>query len=450
MTNLRLYMNRLEKEGNLLHIDDPLSPKYEIPAALKGLDGRGAVIFENVEGNSSKITAAICGSRENIYAALGIEADTFHKHLHFALNNPTPCKIEDGPVKEVVEPPNLSNIPILTFYDRDQGPYITSAVVYAKSPNGAGENASFHRLNVLDNNRLSIRIQPGHLFQFLNMAKSMGRKSLDVSISIGLHPAIMLAGASPAPFGTSEFDVANTLLGGELKLTECPHVDALAPADAELVLEGKIRLDEEANEGPFVSVTGTWKPEGLQPVVEVVGMMHREDYIYQALLAASIEHRLLEGMPNEIPVWEYVSSVVPTIRGVNMTINGCSWLHCVVSFEKLQEGDPKSVIMAMFTANPALKHAIVVDSDIDPYDMGQVEWAIATRLQGDKDILVIPNTYISGLDPSSDTENKLGCKLGIDATRTLSKSEEIFKRGVIPVSDRVGLLLEKLTTKYHH
>ena len=82
MTNLRLCMNRLEKEGNLLHIDDPLSPKYEIPAALKGLDGRGAVIFENVEGNSSKITAAICGSRENIYAALGVEADTFHKHIH--------------------------------------------------------------------------------------------------------------------------------------------------------------------------------------------------------------------------------------------------------------------------------------------------------------------------------------------------------------------------------
>jgi len=450
MTNLRQYLNKLENEGNLLHISDPLSPRFEIPAVLKGLDGRGAVIFDNIEGNNSKITAAICGSRENIYTALGVEVDTFHKRLNFALNNPTRCKIDDGPVKEVVEEPNLSKIPILTFYDRDQGPYITSAVVYAKDPSSKGENVSFHRMDVLNKKRLSIRIQPGHLSQFMKKARDKGRKSLDVSISIGLHPAIMLAGASPAPFGTSEFDVANTLLGGELKLTECPHVDALTPADAELVLEGKIRLDEEATEGPFVSVTGTWKPEGLQPVIEVVGMMHRKDYIYQALLAASIEHRLLEGMPIEVPIWEHVRNIVPKIRGVNMTPNGCSWLHCVVSFEKLKEGDPKNVIMAMFEANPTLKHAIVVDLDIDPYDMEQVEWAIATRLQGDKDILIMPNSYISGLDPSSDTEEKLGCKLGIDATRTLFKPEDVFKQGIIPVSDRVKVLLDKITTKGRH
>ncbi len=207
------------------------------------------------------------------------------------------------------------------------------------------------------------------------------------------------------------------------------------------LLEGKLRLDETAPEGPFVDLSGTADVAREQPVIELVGAMHREDYIYEGLLPAGSEHRLLMGLGREVRIWEYVRNVVPTVRGVNMTLGGMGWLHCVVSFEKFREGDPKNVLMAIFAAHPSLKHAWVVDSDIDPYDMEQVEWAIATRFRGDEDLLVIPKVRVSSLDPTSDQEKELGCKVGFDATKPIEG--EGFERPGIPVSDEVKRILDR-------
>ena len=193
---------------------------------------------------------------------------------------------------------------------------------------------------------------------------------------------------------------------------------------------------------PFISSLATYS---RFCIVEIVGAMHRADYIYEALLPASSEHRLLMGMPREVRIWEYVSNVVPTVRGVNMTTGGMGWLHCVVSFEKFREGDPKNVLMAIFAAHPSLKHAIVVDSDINPYNMEEVEWAIATRFRGDEDLLVIPNVRVSSLDPVSNQEKELGCKVGVDATKPLGR--EGFEKPGIPVSDEVEKILERLASR---
>jgi len=443
MTDLREFLHGLEEDGDLVHIEEPLSPRFEVPAVMKRFDGGKALIFERVEGHGTQVVGGVCGTRSRILGALGVDAEGLPERLLHASRNPTPCEVGDGPVKEVVEGLSLSDIPVLTHFEGDPGPYITSGILYARSPDGSVENVSFHRLLVLDDRRMTLRIVPRHLYRIVQLAREGGVTSLDVSISIGLHPVVMVAAASPAPFGTCEFEVANTLLGGGLRLTECEHVEAPAPADAELVLEGRLHLDEETVEGPFVDLSGTYDVERRQPVVEVVGAMHREGYLYQALLPSGAEHRLLMGMPREARIWDYVRNVVPTVRGVNMTLGGWGWLHCVVSFEKFREGDPKNVLMAVFAAHPSLKHAVVVDSDIDPFDMEQVEWAIATRFQGDEDLLIIPHVRVSSLDPSSDQEQELGCKVGLDATRPLSKPPEGFRRAEIPFSDRVRKLLDR-------
>jgi UbiD family decarboxylase len=302
---------------------------------------------------------------------------------------------------------------------------------------------SFHRLLVLDEKRMTIRIVPRHLYRLTQMAKKAGLSSLDVSVSIGLHPAVMLAGALTAPFGVSEFDVVNNFLGGGLKLTQCEHVDALAPADAELVLEGRLMLDKQVTEGPFVDLSGTFDVQRQQPVIELAGVMRREDFIYQGILPAGSEHRLMMGMPQEPRIWEYVKGVVPNVRGVNLTVGGMGWLHCVVSFEKVRDGDPKNVLMAVFAAHPSLKHAVVVDSDIDPYDMEQVEWAIATRFRGDEDLLVVPGVRVSSLDPASDQEHELGCKVGVDATMPKYKDPEKFRKAEIHISERLKRILDR-------
>lgn len=444
MSDLRSFLRELDSQGLLLHIEEELSTRFEIAAVMRHLDGR-PLLFERVEGHRHRVAAGLCSSRALIQRALGVEGGQLYERLLQAVRNPRRCEVGDGPVEErVVDKPKLSQLPILTHFEGDPGPYITSAALYAKTPDGEVENVSIHRLLVLDDHRLTLRIVPRHLYQIVETARESGVESIDVSISIGLHPAVLLAASTPAPYGVSEFDVANTLMDGGLKLTECEHVDALAPADAELVLEGRLKVDETAVEGPFVDLTGTYDVERRQPIIEVIGAMYRADYIYQALLPSGMEHRLLMGLPREAKIWEYVRGITPYVRGVNLTSGGCGWLHCVVSIRKVREGDPKNVLMAIFTAHPSLKHAVVVDEDIDPYNLEEVEWAIATRFRGDEDLLIIPHVRVSSLDPASDQRLELGCKVGVDATRPLSKPEHHFKRAEIPMSERVRRLLGRL------
>jgi UbiD family decarboxylase len=444
LSDLRAFLKQLEKSGDIIKIKEPLSPKLEMAAALQRFDAGKAVIFEETEGFATKVVGGICGTRGRILQGLGIEAKDLYPRLQQAIKNPKKCEVvEKGSILEVLEEGDLTKIPILTHFDGDPGPFITSGILYAKSPDGKVENVSFHRLMVIDAKRMTIRIVPRHLHRLTQLARQSGKKSVDCCVSIGLHPAVLLAASMPVGWGVCEYDVANSLLGGGLKLVKCPNVDALAPADAELVLECRIRLDEDVDEGPFVDLSGTFDVKRKQPVIEVVGVMHRRDYIYQGLLPAGSEHMLLMGMPPEVRIWEYCMNVVPTVRGVNMTLGGNGWLHCVVSFDKVREGDPKNVLMAMFAAHPSMKHAVVVDGDIDPTNIQEVEWAIATRFKGDEDLLIVPGVRVSSLDPTADQQTEMGCKVGFDATRPLGKPKEKFMKAQLTVSERVSKILDK-------
>jgi len=443
--SLREFLEERERDGEILHVKDSLSTRFEIPYIMKSFDENGPILkFEGVKGYKTDIVANVCGTRERICKALGINAEKLYEKLLNALRSPLkPQIVEESVVKEVKEEPDLRNIPVLTHFERDSGPYITSGVVYAKSFDGKIENVSVHRLQVLDKNHLAIRLVPRHLFRLWRMAKDAG-KDLDITISIGVHPAVILAASSPAPFGVNEFYIANALLNGNLRLVECENVDGYAPAEAELVLEGKLSVKDEVVEGPFVDVTGTYDVERKQPVVKIVGLLHRRDYLYQALLPSGSEHKLLMGLPREALIWEAVSRVVPKVKAVNLSTGGCGWLHAIISIEKQAEGDGKNALLAAFAAHPSLKHAVVVDSDINVYKISDVEWAIATRFQGSEDLMVIENVRGSTLDSSADQETGLTTKVGVDATRPLTKPKEKFERAEIPVNDRVEKLTRKL------
>jgi UbiD family decarboxylase len=223
-------------------------------------------------------------------------------------------------------------------------------------------------------------------------------------------------------------------------------VDAYAPADAEMVLEGIMSVEKETLEGPLTDVTGTYDIRRSQPVIKLVGIMHRKDSIYQALLPSGTEHKLLMGLPRETKIWETVAKVVPRVKAVNLSSGGCGWLHAIISIEKQTDEDGKNALMATFAAHPSLKHAVVVDSDINVFNSEEVEWAIATRFQADRDLIIIPNARGSTLDPSADQETGLTTKLGVDATRPLSKPREKFERAEIPINERIGKIIHKLKT----
>lgn len=441
--SLRGFLEKMEKSKEVKHVKDALSARFEISYFMKSYDNEGPILaFDKVKGYDSKVVANVCGTRKRLCASLDVGQSELYARLENAWRSPTRTKtVENGKVKEVVEKNvDLSTIPILTHFEKDAAPYVTSAVIHAKNVDGTIENVSVHRLQVLDKKHLAIRLVPRHLFRLWNIAKDSGR-DLDVAISIGVHPAVLLAASSPVAFGVNEFDVANALLNGELRLVGCKHVEACAPAEAELVLEGRISTSKEVFEGPFVDITGTYDVQRKQPIVEVVGMMHREHYFYEALLSSGAEHRLLMGLPHEVLIWESVSKVVPKVHAINLTAGGNGWLHAVISIEKLVDGDAKNALLAAFAAHPSLKHAVVVDSDINVFDACDVEWAIATRFQASEDLVVIENVRGSTLDSSANQDTGLTSKVGVDATRPFAKPREKFERAKIPVGKRVEELV---------
>ncbi|MEM2341204.1 MAG: UbiD family decarboxylase [Candidatus Bathyarchaeia archaeon] len=448
--SLRDFLTSMEDLNEVIHIREKVSPVFEISAIMNFLSSQNApiIFFDNVEGYDVKVVGNVCATRKRLYKALKVTEEGMYKKIIEAINNPMPPKIiDDSPVKEVVEEPNLLKIPVLKHFERDAGPYITSAIVSARSPNGSIENVSVHRLLVLDNKRLVIRLVPRHLFKLWNLAKNAGR-DLDVAIAIGVHPAILLAASSSPPFGVSEYGVANRLLEGNLKLVKCERVEAYAPSESEIILEGRISRSEEALEGPFVDITGAYDTQRLQPIVEIVNVMHRENYIYQALLPGGPEHMLLMGLPREAAIYDAVSRVVPKVKAVNLSFGGCGWLHAVISIEKQTDGDAKNALLAAFAAHPSLKHAIVVDMDIDVFNLREVEWAIATRFQASEDLLIIKNVRGSTLDPSADMETGLTAKVGIDATRPLRMPRERFDRASIPLTDKAAKIIDRIKFEF--
>jgi len=435
----------MENMQEVMHVKKGVSSRFEISSIIKAFDQKGPVLFfDTVENYKTQVVANVCGTRERLCKALDVEKEKLYGHLVEAWRSPTkPRIVEDGPVKEVVEKPQLSKIPILTHFERDAGPYITSAIVSGKSPDKKVENVSIHRLQTLDDKHLAVRLVPRQLYKLWSMAKE-AKQDLEVAISIGLHPAISLASTATVPFGVSEYEIANTLLKGNFSLVKCEHIDAYAPAEAEYVLEGVMSTEKEVLEGPLVDITGTYDAQRKQPFIELVGVMRREDAVYQALLPSGSEHKLLMGLPREVKIWEAVANTVPKVKAVNLSYGGCGWFHAIVSIEKLKDGDAKNALMAVFGAHPSLKHAIVVDADIDVFNPVEVEWAIATRFQASEDLIIIPNARGSTLDPSADQESGETTKLGVDATRPLNRKQENFELAKIPMEKHVKKIIDEL------
>lgn len=443
--SLRSFLQEVEKKQDVIHIKERVSSQFEISSIIKAFDLGGPVLFfDDVKNSKAKVVANVCGTRERVCQALDVEKENLYECLIEAWCSRTKPKIvEDAPVKEVVEKPQLSKIPILTHFEKDAGPYITSAIISARSRDKKVENVSIHRLQVLDDKRLAIRLVPRHLYKLWSMAKQ-ARENLEVAISIGLHPAVSIASTSMVPFGVSEYKIASTLLEGNFSLVKCEHVDVYAPAEAEYVLEGVMSTEKEVLEGPLVDITGTYDTQRRQPVIELVGVMRRKDAVYQALLPSGSEHKLLMGLPREVKIWEAVANTVPKVKAVNLSYGGCGWLHAIVSIEKQKDGDAKNALMATFSAHPSLKHAVVVDTDIDVYNPFEVEWAIATRFQANEDLIIIPKVRGSTLDPSADQESGETSKMGMDATRPLDRKREKFELAKIPTKGRIKKITDEL------
>ncbi|HEY6536011.1 MAG TPA: UbiD family decarboxylase [Candidatus Nitrosocosmicus sp.] len=432
--SLRQFLSILKDKNELLIIDKKIKKKFQLASIVGKFDKREAILFTNIEDSKFKVASNILGTRERFY--YGIQSDREKNRSEFSNfssinkeNNPTKISSDAHFYKNNIK--NLFDLPIITHFEKDAGPYITSSIVYAKDEETNTQNSSTHRMLLLNNKEMIIRMVEGrHLHKCFIQAKEH-QEDLKINVVIGVHPAVNLAAAYQAAHGIDEMSIANYLLDGKLELVKNQYSQLLIPNHCEIVLEGKILCDKVAEEW-MVEMLRTYDFKRKQPVFEINNIWYRDDPIYYDILPGYTEHRLLMGLPIESKIFGYVKNTVASTKKVHLTDGGSNWLNAVIQIKKRLEGEPKNAILTAFAAHPSLKIAVVVDEDINPEDPVEVEYAISTRAQADKDILIITNAKGSSLDPSSDQINLLTTKLGIDATISLLKDKERFEIAKIP------------------
>jgi UbiD family decarboxylase len=439
-SDLHGFLYLLEQHNDLLKINKEVSPKFELAAISHKLDRKQAVLFEHVEGSGISVVTNVLGTRKRFSLAIGTDEPTMiHSHILESMSNISNKKtIEDEPPFCDNSSKDLYDLPIIMHFEKDAGHYITSSIAYAKDQERENQNSSIHRFLRLDRNHMAIRMVEGrHLHKCYSFAKEHG-EDLKVTVVVGVHPAISIASAYQAAYGFDEMILANSLLKGELSLSKSDYSGLYIPTFSEIVLEGRI-LQDKTSEEWMVEMLRTYDIKRQQPVFELDRIKFRNNALFQDILPGYSEHRLLMGLPVEAKLYEGVKNVVASTKTVHLSDGGSNWLTAIIQIHKRLEGESKNALLAAFANHPSLKIAIVVDDDIDPTDAVAVEYAISTRCQADKGLLIIPNAKGSSLDPSSDQVNLLTTKLGIDATVSLLKDKERFEIARIPGEDKMDL-----------
>lgn len=438
MTDLRSYISLIKKNGELKIIRKKVSTKYEIAAITAKVDGSYAVLFENIKESKFRLISNLVGTRNRFAKAIGTKESNIHEKVISAIYRAKKPKITyQGKFMEN-KSKNLFLLPIVKHFAKESGPFITSSIIFAQNPDTKEQNSSFHRLMPIDKTHFSVRMVEGRdLHRCFIDAKKHG-EDLKVAITIGVHPAISIAGAYQADWGKAEINIANTLLGGKLSLTQCPYSGMKVPSETEIVMEGKILIDKIHKEW-MVEMLQTYDHKRFQPVFELEHMYFRNNPIFHDILSGYSEHRLLMGMPIEAKLNDKLKKAFSQTIKVSMTNGGCNWLHAVVQIKKKTQADPKKIIKKVFSIHRSLKQVTIVDEDIDPNDANSVEYAMATRFQADKGLVILKNVRGSSLDPSSDQKKLRTAKMGIDATKSLSKNPEGFEIAKIPKAENISL-----------
>lgn len=423
--SLRSYLHQLESQGRLVKIDEPVSKVYEASGILKKLEP-APVLFENILESEFRALGNLFSSKAAFADYFGIAVTDIIPTLMGAIENRSACPVvQEPPCQEVFSlEPDLDLLPILRHCQGDGGNYISSGIFVTRHPTH-GQNVDFHRCMQFSKTELAVRVvRSRHFDAFLQ-----DRQELDVAICIGNPPNVLAAAATSVGLGVDELEIANAL--EPLPVTRAKTVDVLVPAESEFVLEGTVYLDRLHAEGPFVDLTETYDVVRQQPVFTLNAITHRKDAIWHALLPGALEHKLLMGMPREPTIFKKVNEVVKCLD-VHVNPGGCSWLHAIVQIDKQAGEDGRKAIQAAFAGHTSCKHVYVVDKDIDIYDPLQVEWAMATRFQGDRDMIVQERSPGSSLDPSAEPDTYLTTRIGFDLTKPLDSAGKSFDKAVFP------------------
>ena len=428
--DLRDFLKQADEKGVVGDVTEEVKREYEMSTLMMDLDKEHRypiVCFDKVENSEFPVVTNILGCRERFAEGLGVAADKVSETYADRIRS----RIEE--VKVVENAPfnahtitgddiDLYKLPIPTHFPIDAGPYVTSGLCVAKDPESGAETLGFHRMQLKGKNKLGISLHSRQrLWEYFRRSEERG-ESLKAAIVIGVHPNISLGSMALVPYDQGKYGAIAGLFGEPLEVAPCIHSDLMVPAYAEIVLEGEILADVREKEGPFAEFTNYACYRSTENVFKVTAIRYRENAFYHDITPGmSSEHVTVVAVQREGDVLNALHQTLPNIKAVHAPFSACGLFHCYISMKKIAEGQPQQAIYAAFAVDHNIKMVVVVDEDVDVYNEEEVLWALATRLQADKGVTILPQHLGMGvtLDPSTDELSRTS-KMGIDATKPMS------------------------------
>lgn len=455
--DLRSFIRQYEEAHpeDVFRIEKPLKAEWECSAVAKKFDLQHQyplIIYNQVvsaEGSVSPHAGIVnvVGDRQKLAFALDTTEDevgpVWAERVKAGGIPPQLIDRRDAPCKENIlkgDEINLLTMPALRIHEMDPGHYITAGLFTCHDPETWTVNAAYHRGFIAGPREIRCYLSSG-THAYLNWAAHRDKDQvMKVAYWIGHHPAVLMGAHTHQAYRESHYDSAGAVSGEPLRVvpSETLGDDFLVPADAEFVIEGIMRPGVVDNEGPFGEYPRYYGPQIMSPVMEVTCVTHRSGGIWDTHMVGMVHD--YGAVQAEHFIYEIAKKAVPQVTAIHMPRSGNGRFHCYVQLRKTNDGQPKTVAMAILGAFYWVKHVVVVDEDIDIRDDAQVLWAIATRCQMDRDLFVVPGAFGSQLDPSA-TRDSISAKAAIDATMPALPQRYPLRTNV-PADVMDGLKLE--------
>jgi UbiD family decarboxylase len=424
--DLRAFLHDFERShpGQVLRVGEDVAIEYDVQAIALELERRRrfpVVLFERVRGFETPVVANVMASRAALAAALGAaEAELPHEYARRLRETVKPVVRDEPPfrVRRIDgDALDLGRLPLPLYYPGDAGRYVTAGLTIARDPETGVETAGYHRYQLKGRDRMGVSLHSRRrMFEYHRRAEAAGR-GLPCAIALGLHPAIGMGALAYPPPEVSKFEVVGGLFREPLELRRCETIDLAVPAWAEIVIEGEILPDVREPEGPFGEFTGYFSRRSTEHVFVARAIVMRPDAWFQSIASGRApDHILPLAVLREAEIRNAVARVIPNVRAVHVPTSGGASFTAYVSIRQTRPGEAKHAIPIVLGVDHYLKLAVIVDDDIDVFDESDVLWAVATRMQADRDLVVVSGSLGAILDPSA-TRDGLTAKLGIDATR---------------------------------
>jgi 2,5-furandicarboxylate decarboxylase 1 len=435
------FLDALKEDDDLVEIEEAVSPRFEIGAILRELGERDgpAALFRRIAGFPEKVIVGnVLGHRRRLARALGVpETELTETYLQRKKQRILPVPTTEAPSKEVhvrgEDVDLLSMLPALIHHEKDTSPYLTCAVTFARDPELGYQSMGLHRIQIQSDRSLAICLATPPLARFLSKAQDMA-KPLQVAIIVGPDPAVLIASVTWCPEGYDKMEIAGGLRQKPVQVIQCETSDLWVPGHCQYIIEGSVEPGHFGKEGVFGESSGIYVEGVASPIVRVTHVSHRAAPIYQALQTWSSEDEALLNLCFGSDLRENVRKDFPFVRDlycVPGTVSG----HVIVSVNECSTPLLRSAMAAILIRNPFVKMVIAVDEDIDIRNYREVQWAMATRFQGDRDLLLMPGTQGSVIDPSTSPDGST-CKIGMDATFPKDRLST-FQKIDVPLENRI-------------